>query len=724
MRTALLTTLAAALTAPALAAAEVDYLSDVKPILSAHCFTCHGAVRQKAGLRLDAASLVSKGGKHGPALVPGNSADSVLIQAVLGADRPRMPPDSEGAALADKDIAVLKTWIDQGAKAPDEPIPDDPRNHWAFRPPVRPAVPRFPGAGRNPIDAFVATERARHGLTANSPADRATLLRRVYLDLVGLPPTREELHVFLADTSPDAYEKVVDRLLASPQYGERWGRHWLDVWRYSDPFGLGEEYRYSQRHIWRWRDWVIESLNADKGYDRMVLEMLAGDEVAPADRETLRATGFLARNWYKFNRNAWLQDTVEHTAAGFLGITLRCARCHDHKYDPLSQQEYYRFRAFFEPHDIRIDAMPGQPDVVKDGVARAFDAHLDAPTYRFVRGDDRNPDKSRPLTPAVPAVLGGEVRVEPVKFTVPGSAKPAESTGRRLALARWITHRDNPLTARVAVNHIWMRHFGKPLVPTVANFGLNGKRPTHPELLDWLAVRFMEDGWSMKMLHRLIVTSDTYRLAPVGTRTTAVNFAADPENRYLWGMNTRRMEAEIVRDSLLAAAGELDTRMGGPIIHEKLGQTSHRRSLYFRFNTEYRMMFLDQFDPASPTECYERRESVVPQQALALNNSPLALSQSRLLAKRLSASKAGEGPSAFVTAAFEQVLGRTPTAEEQARCERFLTEQAALLKEPAKLTPFPASPVGVVAPSADPVQRAREDLVHVLFNHNDFITIH
>jgi Protein of unknown function (DUF1553)/Protein of unknown function (DUF1549) len=585
-------------------------------------------------------------------------------------------------------------------------------------------VPRFPGAGRNPIDAFVATERARHGLTANSPADRATLLRRVYLDLVGLPPTREELHVFLADTSPDAYEKVVDRLLASPQYGERWGRHWLDVWRYSDPFGLGEESRYSQQHIWRWRDWVIESLNADKCYDRMVLEMLAGDEVAPADRETLRATGFLARNWYKFNRNAWLQDTVEHTAAGFLGVTLRCARCHDHKYDPLSQQEYYRFRAFFEPHDIRIDAMPGQPDVVKDGVARAFDAHLDAPTYRFVRGDDRNPDKSRPLTPAVPAVLGGEVRVEPVKFTVPGSAKPAESTGRRLALARWITHRANPLTARVAVNHIWMRHFGKPLVPTVANFGLNGKRPTHPELLDWLAVRFMEDGWSMKKLHRLIVTSDTYRLAPVGTRTTAANLAADPENRYLWGMNARRMEAEIVRDSLLAAAGELDTRMGGPIIDEKLGQTSHRRNLYFRFNTEYRMMFLDQFDPASPTECYERRESVVPQQALALNNSPLALSQSRLLAKRLSASKAGEGPSAFVTAAFEQVLGRTPTAEEQARCERFLTEQAALLKEPAKLTPFPASPVGVVAPSADPVQRAREDLVHVLFNHNDFITIH
>ena len=408
----------------------------------------------------------------------------------------------------------------------------------------------------------------------------------------------------------------------------------------------------------------------------------------------------MARNWYKFNRNAWLQDTVEHTAAGFLGVTLRCARCHDHKYDPISQQEYYRFRAVFEPHDIRIDPLPGQPDINKDGVARAFEAHPEAPTYLFVRGDDRNPDKSHPLTPGVPAALGGELRVEPVKFAA--SAKPPSSTGRRLALARWITQRDNPLTARVAVNHMWMRHFGKPLVPTVANFGLNGKKPTHPELLDWLAVEFMEDGWSMKKLHRLIVTSETYRLASVSLRPQPANLAADPDNRYLWGMNDRRMEAEVVRDSLLAVAGELDNHLGGPIIDEKLGQTSHRRSVYFRFNTEYKMMFLEQFDPANPAECYERRESVVPQQALALNNSALALSQSRLLAKRWAGSSAAE----FVTMAFEQVLGRAPTAAEQARCERFLNEQAALLKEPGKLTPFPAGADAVVPPAADAMQRA------------------
>lgn len=1089
-----------------LSATEVDYVRDVKPMLIARCVSCHGAVRQKAGLRLDAAGLIRKGGKRGPAIIPGKADESLLIDAVLGKDRPRMPPEKDGEALPAASVGLLKAWINQGAKAPDEPIPADPRNHWAFRTPTRPAVPVVAATERvtNPVDAFVAAERGKHNLRANPPADRALLLRRVYLDLVGVPPTREELHAFLADTSVDAYEKVVERLLASKQYGERWGRHWMDVWRYSDPFGLGEEYRYSQRHIWRWRDWTIESLNADKGYDRMVTEMLAGDELAPADRDTLRATGYLARNWYKFNRNVWIQDTVEYTAAGFLGLTLRCARCHDHKYDPISQQDYYQFRAFFEAHDIRIDPIPGQPDVLKDGIARAFDGKPDAPTYLLQRGDERTPDKSRVLGAAVPALLGGELAIQPVVFTdgdyaralapaveearqfarseltaaeigakqaadavatartrlaqiaagmkpveaappaflhdtfaaarndvwktvsgqwgwengrlvckmpssfatlttktnhpanfmgrvryrttggrigsvglsydvagndfqaiyinagtgsavrafhrvkgqdtyptggivehpvklneevtldfavrgnllntwvngklrnvyrlpIPrqtgvfslwthdataeflelrlaalpdsvtlaerpgddrasplggsatltkaeaeqalkqaetaaalaekrrilrkaeqdalearvsaeqakyaepadtakqqasalaagkaereanrlktdlavveadetvararaapapqdGAAKkalinaekkladakkaheaavvavakpdatytpllrldPARSTGRRLSLARWITDRQNPLTARVAVNHIWMRHFGRPLVASVSNFGLNGKKPTHPELLDWLAVEFMESGWSMKKLHRLLVTSQTYRLAS-STADARHAQAVDPENTYLWRMNARRMEAETVRDSVLAAAGQLDPTMGGPILDEKLGQTSRRRSVYFRFNTEYKMLFLDQFDPASPTECYERRESVVPQQALALHNSALVLGQSRLLAKRLT--EGAPAAPAFVVAAFEQVLGRAPTAEEKDRCDRFLQEQAVLLKDSAKLNAFPPGPDAVAAPSADPAQRARENLVLVLFNHNDFVTI-
>jgi hypothetical protein len=877
MRNAFFAVLLLASGGPTVAATEVDYLRDIKPLLSARCYACHGAVRQKARLRLDAAPLIRKGGKHGPAVVPGKSGESLLIEAVLGNDRPRMPPEQEGTGLAEKEIALLRAWIDSGARMTDEAIPGDPRDHWAFRPPVRPPVPRTLDAAQpaNPVDAFVAAELNRHDLTANPPAEKAVLLRRVSLDLIGLPPTRAELHAFLADTSQLAYEKVVDRLLSSPRYGERWGRHWMDVWRYSDPFGFGEEYRYSQRHIWRWRDWILESLNVDKGYDRMIVEMLAGDEVAPADPDTLRATGYLARNWYKFNRNAWLQDTVEYTAAGFLGITLRCARCHDHKYDPLAQQDYYRFRAFFEPHDIRIDSRPGQPDTKKDGIARAFDARFDTPTYLFRRGDERTPDKSRALTPGVPAVLGGDLTVHPVRFTahdfaqafgpaveearrlaradlaradaeidkaeqavraapvvllkqakiaaavaaakqrtaravleavearaaaeradcvdpkdeshrkalalaaakaerratalraaeevlrleqaVLASAKKgragaekklaaarkaaadaaavavnkedptytplttinrAGSTGRRLALARWIANRDNPLTARVAVNHIWMRHFGKPLVATVANFGLNGKSPTHPALLDYLAVEFMESGWSMKRLHRLLVTSAAYRRS---SRTDSACLAADPDNRYLWRMNARRMESEAVRDSLLSAAGQLDPTPGGPILDEKLGQTSRRRSLYFRFNTEYRMRFLDPFDPASPTECFERRESVLPQQALALFNSALALNESRRIARRLAAECAT--PEAFVTAAFEQVLNRPPSDRERSRSERFLREQADLFGLPAKLTPFPTGPDAVTPPAADPAGRARENLIQVLFNHNDFVTI-
>jgi mono/diheme cytochrome c family protein len=988
---------------PVSAAPTVDYQKDVKPIFAARCASCHGAIRQKAGLRLDASPLIRKGSKNGPVLVAGKSGESLLIDAVLGKDRTRMPPEKDGEALSQQQIDTLRAWIDQGGKAADEPIPEDPRKHWAFQPPVRSSPPATTQRG-SPIDAFLAVEREAHGLTSNPPADRAILLRRVYLDLIGVPPTREELHAFVADSSPDAYEKVVDRLLASPQHGERWGRHWMDVWRYSDPFGFADELRYSQKHIWHWRDWIIESLNADRGYDRMIQEMLAGDEIAPTDQQTLRATGYLARNWYKFNRNAWMQDTVEHTALGILGLTMRCARCHDHKYDPISQQDYYRFRAFFEPHNVRIDPLPGQRDTAKDGIPRAFDAQPAEPTYLFIRGDDRYPDRSRVLTPGVPSILGDdELAIEPVRYEPKGpaqnsdpaviaakeevriaeanvvaaraavekatldlqqfgknpmpeparpvpilhdtfaaarpdlwkmirgkwshekgrlvqsdpgagwmtmmttkehprdfigrvryrttggktyysvgvsfdvvgekawqaiytsfkgqtvqafhrvngqevypstgivpcpvalnqdttldfavrgdllnvwvngqlkivyrmpsarqngvfalwnleatseflevrlealpaslpladklNAKPSPlngpirltrvdmeqavkqaeanlaaaekkvplartavqtaeskagtaivSTGRRLALAKWMTRPDHPLTARVAINHVWLRHFGTPLVESVANFGLAGKKPTHPALLDWLAVRFVEDGWSFKKLHRLIVLSEAYQLSSAVPKDSKNN-ALDPDNHYLWRMNPRRMESEVVRDSLLAMSGQLDRTMAGPILDEKLGLTeSRRRSVYFRLTTEHRMLFLDLFDQASPNECYERRASVVPQQALALSNSVLALNQARLLARSLQA----PDDVAFVKAAFEQVLGRVPSREEQSRCEKFLADQRELLKNAGKLTPFPADSGAAVPPSLDAAIRARENLVHVLINHNDFVTI-
>jgi Protein of unknown function (DUF1553)/Protein of unknown function (DUF1549) len=756
----------------------------------------------------------------------------------------------------------------------------------------RPPVPEVKSAAwvRNPIDAFLATEHESHGLTPRPEAPRAVLLRRVYLDLIGLPPTPEELHAFLEDQSPDAYEKVVDRLLASPQYGERWGRHWMDVWRYSDWAGYGPQVRDSQPHIWQWRDWIVESLNADKGYDRMVLEMLAGDELAPDDPATLRATGYLVRNYKLLSREKWMQDTVEHTAQAFLGITLGCARCHDHMFDPILQKEYYQVRAVFEPHQVRIDRVPGQLDTTKMGLPRVYDANLEVKTFLFIRGDDRNPDKT-PLEPGVPEALGGHFpkvgpvplppaasspdkrafvlretvqasetaiskgretlqgakedaaraaasvlaagalqtpgwgavqkaldalalaeldaplaearyaalllvlrveeledasqkdseewkqaatetalaqrklavldarrnllaaqqafRVAPEKTRADAAKKvadaekavakaeadeklppttaytkrpvptyPATSTGRRLAFARWVADRDNPLTARVAMNHVWLRHFGQPIVPTVSDFGRNGQPPTHPALLDWMAAEFMESGWSMKHLHRLIVTSSAYRMA---STPDAAGLAIDQDNKYLWRMPVRRVEAEVVRDCVFYVAGRLDMTLGGPDIDHTQGLTVPRRSLYFRHAQEKQMEFLKLFDAAAVTECYRRKESVVPQQALALANSELTLRHARLLARELAA-KAGGDPAAFTTAAFERVLSRPPTAEELAECAAFLTQQTGRYTGSAT-NPAAGNDTDGRLPSANPALHARENLVHVLMNHTDFVTV-
>jgi hypothetical protein len=353
----------------------------------------------------------------------------------------RMPP--QGKPLSEKEIALLKAWINEGAPAPANDKPEeDPRLHWAFRNPVRPSLPpQFGGAKggrRNPVDAFVAAERTGRGMKASPPADRATLLRRVYLDLIGLPPTRAQLHAFLADAAPDAYENVVDQLLASPQYGERWGRHWMDVWRYSDWYGRRSvpDVMNSYPRIWRWRDWIVHSLNEDKGYDRMIVAMLAADEVSPDDEDSLAATGFLVRNWFKWNYNQWMRDNVEHTGKAFLGLTLNCCHCHDHKYDPITQEEYFRFRAFFEPLELRHDRVASEPDPgpfkkyvygvaygpISSGRIRVFDEKLDAQTFFYTGGDERNRVAEKPpVSPGAPAALGGDqLKIEPV--TLPPQA--------------------------------------------------------------------------------------------------------------------------------------------------------------------------------------------------------------------------------------------------------------------------------------------------------------
>jgi hypothetical protein len=750
----------------------------------------------------------------------------------------------------------------------------------------RPPLPKLKSTSwvRNPLDAFLAAEHEERGLTPRPEATKSVLLRRLYLDLVGLPPTPAELNAFLADTSPDAYEKVVDKLLADKRYGERWGRHWMDVWRYSDWAGWtgGNQIRDSQRHIWRWRDWIIESLNDDKGYDRMVVEMLAGDEVAPGDEKTLRATGYLVRNYKMLSREKWLQDTVEHTFLGFLGTTIGCARCHDHMFDPITQREYYQVRAIFEPHQVRTVRVPGEPDIAKDGLVHAYDANAQAPTYLLLRGDDRTPDRSKPISPGVPESMGGHFpKIEPVnlppsmsapdkrdfviaellatseaalkaarnprhmplpvlgpspwpqivaqaagpytrtmlaankqelqlaelkhkalkqlldleKFedagtksgsewekramemlgtqrqvalleaqrnldvarqnldaatekTKPGLAQklaeaekalakaeadvkaplttaytrrpmqtfPATSTGRRLAFARWIADRDNPLAARVAMNHLWLRHFGQALVPRVFDFGRNAQAPTHPALLDWLAVEFMERGWSMKAMHRLIATSSAYRMASTPEEK---NLALDRDNHYYWRMNSRRLEAEVVRDCVFYVAGKLDLTMGGSDLDHNLGLTVPRRSLYFRHAAEKQMEFLKLFDAASVTECYQRKESVLPQQALALSNSDLVQRHGRLLARSLHA-KHPEA-TAFVKVAFEAVLARPVTADEERECVEFLRQQTE--RNAQQKTPAAAPDADGKQPASDPALRARESLVQVLLNHNDFVTV-
>jgi hypothetical protein len=749
------------------------------------------------------------------------------------------------------------------------------------RPPVSSlATPKSPIV--NPIDAFVAAEHKARGLKPRPEATKEILLRRVYLDLIGLSPTPEELAAFENDTSRDAYENVVDRLLANPRYGERWGRHWMDVWRYSDWAGWsgGNQIRDSKPHIWRWRDWIVESLNADKPYSQMLVEMIAADELAPIETNTLRATGFLVRNYKMLSREQWLEDTVKHTSQAFLGVTMGCAKCHDHMYDPISQAEYYQLRAVFEPHWVRTDRMPGNTNLMELGLARVFDTDTNPPTYFFHRGDERKPDTNRLMQPDVPRAFGGTLEVKPVSLpwiaghpdkaefvrrdTIDASSKsveaaktaweiartnnnpvkartdelkfnvaltrhealleeigverkedrygkesvewrsgatnlvarqrriavaeaqlklaeaqtaesdaqkktdealeklaaatnavqqvsakekeaiskkqeaadkaaksladakkkvgeaekaladaekklasppdkafkrrstddyPTNSTGRRLAFARWLVNTNNPLTARVAVNHIWLRHFGQGIVPTPQDFGRNGKPPSHPQLLDWLASEFMANGWDMKAMHKLLVTSRTYRMA---STPDAANAKIDPDNVYLWRMNSRRMEAEVVRDNLLHIAGELDATMGGPDIDHMQGLKSKRRSIYLRQAAEKEVEFLKIFDGPAVTECYVRRPTVVPQQALAMANSELTANMSKSLAKKLSAKSASDDQ--FARAAFEQILSRHPKAEELKVCREFLAKNAA-------------------------AERARENLVTVLFNHNDFVTI-
>lgn len=1181
------------------------YLERVKPLLSARCYACHGSLKQEAGLRVDTVADQRLGGDSGSIIDDAVPLESLLWLRVQASDPgERMPPEHEGEALTPEELAVVRTWLEAGAVGPAEESREaDPSQHWAFQSIQRPAIPSLgPEVAKDhPIDNFIVRQHQRLGVHVAARADRRTLLRRLSLDLVGVPPTQAEWAKFLEMPEVSWYDTAVEYYLSDRRYGQRWARHWMDIWRYSDWWGLGEEHRNSQKHMHHWRDWIIESLNDDRSYADMIRAMLAADERTPEDLSELRATGFLARNFYIFNRHPWMEETVEHVGKGLLGLTTNCAKCHDHKYDPLSQREYYQLRAFFEPYQVRLDMLPGQVDLGVDALPRVFDQGDPSPTYLLIRGDEKQPDQTEVIPPDVPnflkfsdlevqpvhlpasvhephrrdwvvsnyvaeaekslqearkqhasaheayqkslawqqekiaevastssddsstrddnatnsepldlpasrlatvesfatwddkfwKTLGGDWQWEPgqlkqrntgavssalrwlgetprdfeaeleltihggdqwrsvgIGFDVGGetldegggtsaqqvylsayaggpkvqaayrqgsnwlypaeamrslavelerkyrlkirvkdnlinafvddqlmlvwrsplprkpghlqfttfdaiatftliriqalgaeetmqdakgmtpdrntlegaawevedrrrqleiasrrvfseelrmasiqargaagqvlpeghwepatdekatsshemaveqrealmqavtaenqaaiaaaelqlaqanyeiwkqapvpseavekqkqaaesalmSAKtraetpretftplvaakwsptrfrfsgqddpsipfPAWSSGRRSAFAEWVVDPRHPLTARVAVNHLWNRHFGRPLVETVFDFGRNGSPPSHPELLDWLASELIETNWSMKHLHRLIVTSQTYQLGQLNDpEQVKHNLSVDPNASKYWQWQPIRMESQVVRDSLLHLAGQLDVSEGGPAIRAGDQGRSKRRSLYFFHSNNDRNSFLTAFDEAMVSECYRRESSVLPQQALALANSDLVdwvvpqivahlqqfpagalnatlnnehdevataqlsdLSETEPGCLGATRTQTPLTPEQFIRRAFLWVLGRAGTSAEIERClaawEQW--EQSFPVADPTSST-GETTTATVAASPQEPNEAAEnhglseiacQQLIWVLVNHHDFLTV-
>lgn len=1111
----------------------IDYEKQVKSLLRERCFACHGPLRQEASLRLDTLQSMLSGGDSGPALMPNEPLQSRIIERIASTQpETRMPPEHEGELFKPDQIEIIKRWIAEGAQGIQDEQPDpDPRKHWAFQPLVAPPIPGSATLASNPIDAFLAQLHTQFAIAPQPQAPNDVLLRRLHIDLLGLPPSAQDWKDLPERWDEAWYASTIDKLLLDPRHGERWARHWMDVWRFSDWWGLGDQLRNSQLHMWHWRDWIIESLNNDRPYDEMVRLMLAADELDPENLQDLRATGFLARNYFLFNRNQWMDETIEHVSKGFLGLTINCAKCHDHKYDPIGQNDYYRMRAIFEPYHVRLDSVPNETDYNKNAIPRVFDAYMQQPTYKFIRGQESSPDKSAVMPPGIPEFLSEQLplKIEPVdlpgvawqperrtwvipsqiqkaqsslgtleqsvqtareklakaqadlesqmdlkrkeqdsvstddlakiliqdsfetlsperwktfggkwehepgkiqqlqdgqtrsvlrwletpptdfdltlRFTILGgstfrsvgvsfdstqtdgtinpspqdseimvyvsahgpdpkvqaayaqngtyhyppegrSAHPVElnqeytlnlqvrgqlinasingqpkiawnspierkpgalqltafdvlvafheiriqtlpasvplrqpgsgmtlspeatlelakleliqaeqklsatqlevdalkaryeawqarwtledqdrstsdtsnasdshsaelrkqadstlkaslikdiefqvaraslesttakiqwlksppdkkealqkqldqaneamskkqtelataaaqekpqgellrfsgaqwsatrflnsgaddpkpefpktSSGRRTALAKWITDPRNPLTARVAVNHIWNRHFGQPLVESVFDFGNKGSKTHHQQLLDFLASEFIAHGWSMKHLHRLILTSEAYRRHSSNANSEQAS-AIDPDNKLLWKRNPIRIESQVVRDSILSLAGKLDATIGGPSVPMNQQNDSVRRSLYFFHSNNERNTFLTTFDEALVKECYRRDQSIVPQQALALSNSRLVLDAATSIAQRIDSHSKDE--SDFISQAFLEVVGIRPDESMMASSKRAMQRWREL--------PETGDGQGTAV-------RDRILLVWSLLNHNDFVTL-
>jgi hypothetical protein len=916
---------------------------DVFVILKQKCIQCHGEAVQMSGLDLRTLEAMLKGGERGPAIVPGNAEASLLYRRVAGLEKPAMPM-APAPPLTRQEIAVLKSWIDQGAKssAPasqagaakssgygkgykERAITDEDRSWWSFQKPSRFPIPNVADARwkRNPIDAFIKQALDQKSLQPAPQADRHTLIRRAYLDLTGLLPNPQEVDAFVNDPSPQAYEKLIERLLASPHYGERWGRFWLDVVRYADSSGY--EHDYDITNAWRYRDYVIKAFNQDKPYNRFIIEQLAGDELDArddGDYDSLIATTYYRigpRVRYRekdnpYYRYEYLDDTIRTTFQGFMGLSVNCARCHDHKFDPITRMDYYRsmamlfgnveydhklappdkvaeyekarkevedqirplMRKVFEiespyrkaafekrlqkfPEEIQIAVRtpeekrtPGQRllaaqivslDVDPDAAAnqnvsalysrqriKVNDAdhaireklldevekllkRMPAPLpvaegvrdgdYRLTpdgRGDEPLPGKGNRFDYGVECCFlpqpGRQYEVPPVYFTAngidvaedqksfvvepgylralvngsppvahpPKTAKTGVSSGRRRALAEWIASADNPLTARVMVNRVWHWHFGHGIVPTPSNFGRMGVKPSHPELLDWLATEFVHQGWSVKQMHRLIMNSETYKMAsafslgaqassPARLRkrciaeksatyesrqartpalpgecfSQAANLEKDPTNIYLWRFPLRRLEAEAIRDVILAASGQINLKAGGepffPSIPKSVRESylqgkwvmtkeepsTWRRSVYAYWKRGLKYPMFEVHDQPDPNvTCEMRNTTTVPTQALTLLNNEFVLIQARHFAERV-LREAGAEPSKQIRALYRIALSREPERKEMDQSLTFLRKQRDY--HAAK------------APSPDPGLVALTDLAHVMLNANEFVYI-
>jgi len=845
------------------AASGIDLVTeaDVLPIIQARCVVCHGKSKQSGGLDLRTQSARLTGGKSGPAVVPGKPDESLLIQKVEGdlMPPPEMQYDYAVRNPTEAEMRVLRQWVAIGCPPAPEVIAgpleigEDDKNFWAFVPPVRPPVPavKHEPLVRNPIDAFLLEKLEAHGLSYSREAEPHELLRRAYLDLTGIPPTLEQAREYREDSSPDRYERLIDRLLNSQEYGERWARHWLDVAGYNEVESTSTV-APTRKHAWRYRDYVIRSLNADKPFDQFLTEQIAGDEIAPwkdqpitpdlVDR--LAATGYLRTandpTWeiefaFLGERMDVLADQVQILGSGLLGLTVGCARCHDHKYDPISQQDFYSMSAIlqsaYDPYDWKQpqdraleivlteekaasdkhngpikaeiallekaleekaapyrkrlfdERLKGLPEavradlrVVKDKpkeeltevqqyLAKQFRRTLDisikdvldryeefkvigtpirekltetrrelkpepkiraltdmggvpSAAYLLQRGNAMNP--GRPVEPSPPVVASAHI--EPYRPVKP--PPEIDSSGRRLGLARWLTQPNHPLTTRVLVNRVWMRHFGRGIVATVDNFGKLGEKPTHPELLDWLAVELVDGGWTLKRMHRMMMTSQAYRQS---SRKSKEHVERDHDNSWVSRVAFRRMDADQLYDSMLQVTGQLDPERFGPPaaldkresgeIAVKPTDAGYRRSIYTLQQPLEPVTLLEAFDfPQMAPNCTMRSVSTVATQALQLMNSERTWELARYLAGRI-VDDVGQDRSQRVDAVFQRALTRPPSEVEMqdslATLDAFEQHWLARVREERRETPSVATASWL----------ALANLCHTILNSAEFAFI-